>query len=108
MQMIETVLDNNVFKFNGKEDMRTEGVAIGSRLGKNLFCAYMRRWDTGLEKSEKIPICYTGFINDGFGILTHSELRSTCEVGRFKAVALKEARSMVENRSNQIQYDFYL
>ena len=32
----------------------------------------------------------------------NSELRSTCEA------ALKEARFMVENRPNQIQYDFYL
>ena len=40
----------------------------------------------------------------------NSELCSTCETGRFKAAkaALKEAGSMVENRSNQIQYDFYL
>ena len=32
------------------------------------------------------------------------------EAGRFKSceAALKEARSMIENRSNQIQYDFCL
>ena len=32
---------------------------------------------------------------------------SACLVGII-ASSLKEARSMVENRSNQIQYDFYL
>ena len=36
----------------------------------------------------------------------YNELRSTFEAGRFEA-ALKEARSRVENMSNQIQYDFY-
>ena len=72
MRMIENVLDNNVFDFNGKEYIQTEGLAIGSRLGKNFACAYMRRWDAELKNSEKRPILYKRFIDDGFGIWTRS------------------------------------
>ena len=55
MHMIETVLDPNVFDLNGKEYIQTERVAIGPRLGTNFACAYMRRWNAELEKSEKRP-----------------------------------------------------
>ena len=40
--MIETVLDSNVFHFNNKEYLQTKGVAIGSKLGRNVAFTYMR------------------------------------------------------------------
>ena len=36
MEMIRTVLDNNVFGFGDKRYIQKEGVAIGSRLGKKI------------------------------------------------------------------------
>ena len=71
MAMIKTVLENNVFEFDGKEYIQTEGVAIGSKLGRNLDCAYMRQWDEMLVQCEKQPMFYKRFIDDGFGIRTH-------------------------------------
>ena len=34
-EMIKVVLDNNVFGFGDTNDIQKEGVAVGSRLGKN-------------------------------------------------------------------------
>ena len=71
MAMIKTVLENNVFEFDGNEYIQTEGVAIGSKLGRNFACTYMRQWDEMLEQCEKQPMFYKRFIDDGFGIWTH-------------------------------------
>ena len=73
MEMIKTVLDNNVFGFNNKQYIQTDGVAIGSKLGRNYACAYMRKWDEELSKFEKQPAFYVRYIDDGFGIWTHGE-----------------------------------
>ena len=53
MEMIRAVLDNNAFQFNRREYIQKDGVAIGSRLGRNYACAYMRKWDEALAKFEK-------------------------------------------------------
>ena len=45
MDMINTVLDNNNCNFGDRNYLQTDGVAIGSRLGKNFACSYMRTWD---------------------------------------------------------------
>jgi len=45
IEMVKTVLDNNFIKFNGKEYKQVQGVAIGSKLGRNFACCYMRKWD---------------------------------------------------------------
>ena len=39
MDMIKTVLHNN-FNFGDRNYLQTDGVAIGSRLGKNFACSY--------------------------------------------------------------------
>ena len=58
MAMIKTVLENNVFEFDGNEYIQTEGVAIGSKLGRNFACTYMRQWDEML-KSVRSSRCFT-------------------------------------------------
>ena len=68
MEIIETVLDNNNFSFGEKHYRQIDGVAIGSKLGKNFACCYMRTWDDELMKAQKTPIFYKRFIDDGFGI----------------------------------------
>ena len=84
MAMIKTVLENNVFEFDGKEYIQTEGVAIGSKLGRNFACATMRQWDEMLEQCEKQPMFYKRFINIIFHISSYSILLSS----GFQAVRL--------------------
>ena len=73
MEMIQTVLDNNVFGFGDKRYIQKEGIAIESRLGKNFACAYMRKWDEALLQFSASPYLYKRFIDDGFGIWTEGE-----------------------------------
>jgi hypothetical protein len=71
LEMIETVLDNNNFSMGDKHFVQTDGVAIGSRLGCNFACSYMRKWDEELLKFHKVPSFYKRYIDDGFGIWLH-------------------------------------
>ncbi|XP_045178135.2 uncharacterized protein LOC123538232 [Mercenaria mercenaria] len=71
MKMINTVLTNNVFSFNNSEYVQKEGVAIGSKLGRNFACCYMRKWDEKLMENEKVPMFYKRYIDDGFGLWQH-------------------------------------
>lgn len=68
IKMIETVLDFNSFKLGDKNYKQIEGVAIGSKLGRNFACAYMRKWDEQLLTYEQNPLFYKRYIDDGFGI----------------------------------------
>ena len=70
MQMIEVVLNNNNFCIAGKYYQQMDGIAIGSRLGKNFACSYMRVWDEALLNYTVSPLFYKRFIDDGFGIWT--------------------------------------
>ncbi|KAK3082683.1 hypothetical protein FSP39_002468 [Pinctada imbricata] len=73
MEMIKSVLENNVFAFNNESYHQIEGVAIGSRLGRNYACTYMRSWDEELAKFQLQPYVYKRYIDDGFGIWTHGQ-----------------------------------
>ena len=44
LKMIKVVLDNNNFNLCNKHYIQTNGIAIGSKLGKNFACSYMRKW----------------------------------------------------------------
>ena len=68
IDIITTVLENNNFSLNENNYVQTDGVAIGSRLGKNFACSYMRKWDEELMSANKVPAFYKRFIDDGFGI----------------------------------------
>ena len=70
MEMIKIVLENNNFSFGDKKYLQKDGVAIGSRLGKNFACSYMRTWDEKLSEFSKTPLFYKRFIDDGFGVWT--------------------------------------
>ena len=43
MELAKLVLDNNEFEFEGEYFIQKEGTAIGSKLGKNYACTYMRK-----------------------------------------------------------------
>ena len=72
VEMIQTVLDNNVFVFNNTSYVQTEGIAIGSRLGKAFACSDMRKWEEKLREFDKQPLFYKRFIDDGFGLKTEN------------------------------------
>ncbi|XP_060589882.1 uncharacterized protein LOC132745064 [Ruditapes philippinarum] len=71
LNMIQLVLENNNFEHNGKHYIQVDGTAIGSKLGKNYACTYMRIWDRKLSEFRLQPLIYKRFIDDGFGIWTH-------------------------------------
>ncbi|VDI75886.1 Hypothetical predicted protein [Mytilus galloprovincialis] len=73
LEMIKLVLEGNNFRLIDRDFLQNEGVAIGSKLGKNFACTYMRQWDKALEKFKEKPLFYKRFIDDGFGIWTHGE-----------------------------------
>ena len=68
IEMIETVLDFNGFGLGERNYRQTDGIAIGSRLGRNFACAYMRKWDEKLLEYQRKPLFYKRYIDDGFGI----------------------------------------
>ena len=72
LKMIKVVLDNNNFNLGNKHYIQTNGIAIGSKLGKNFACSYMRKWDEKLMEYHEQPFFYKRFIDDGFGLWTGS------------------------------------
>ena len=56
--MIKTVLEHNIFGLSGANYIQTDGIAIGSKLGKNFACSYMRTWDRKLTEFYKQPLFY--------------------------------------------------
>ena len=96
--MIKAVLENNTFTFHDTSYIQTEGIAIGSKLGKNFACAYMRKWDEQLMKYEKQPLFYKRFIDDGFGLWTEGE-ESLKAFGKF-------ANEIHQNIKIELRYSF--
>ena len=74
LALLDSVLENNNFAFNGKNYIQTEGTAIGSKLGRNYACTYMGEWEKKLlETCEKKPSLYLRYIDDIFGIWDGTE-----------------------------------
>ncbi|CAC5426705.1 unnamed protein product [Mytilus coruscus] len=44
LKMMDLVIENNNFSFNGKHFLQTEGTTIGSHLGMNYACTYLGQW----------------------------------------------------------------
>lgn len=69
LRMMDMVLENNNFSFDGKHYLQTEGTAIGSHLGMNYACTFLGTWEKSLfEKSEKTPLAYFRFVDDIWGL----------------------------------------
>ena len=58
------------FNLGNHHYKQTEGIAIGSRLGKKIACSYMRKWDEELLEYRHQSMFYKRYIDDGFGIWT--------------------------------------
>ena len=69
--MVRLVLENDNFEFNCQHYMQVDGMAIGSRLGKNYACLYMRKLQ--LLKFPQKPYLYKRYIDDGIGFWTEGE-----------------------------------
>jgi hypothetical protein len=103
LEMIKTVLDNNNFTFCGKNYTQMDGVAIGSKLGKNYACSYMRKWDEALTADTPNLSFYKRFIDDGFGIW----IGSTEELEQFRQKANAIHKNIqVELRWSRTQIEF--
>ena len=59
IDMIELALDGNTISLGDRTYRQTDGVAIGSKLGKHFACAYMREWDEKLLESDDKPMFFT-------------------------------------------------
>ena len=94
--MIETVLDFNGFGLREKNYRQTEGIAIGSRLGRNFACAYMWKWDEKLLEYGHKPFFYKRYIDDGFGIWD-GDLKSLQNFQEY-------ANKIHENIKNQLRW----
>ena len=58
LKMIKVVLDNNNFNLGNKHYIQTNGIAIGSKLGKNFARSYMRKWDEKLMEYHEQPFFF--------------------------------------------------
>ena len=76
MEMIQTVLDYNMFGFGDKCYIQKEDIAIGSRLGKNFACAYMPKWDDALLQFRASLYFYKMFMDDEKGLAYGLRLRN--------------------------------
>ena len=52
-RMMDMVLENNNFSFNGKHYVQTEGTAIGSHLGMNYASVYLGSWEKHCFKIQR-------------------------------------------------------
>ena len=72
LEMLDLVLENNHFSFNGKNFIQTEGTAIGSHLGMNYASTYLGEWEMELFKnSQFLPAEYWRYVDDVWGIWEH-------------------------------------
>ena len=72
LEMLDLVLENNHFNFNGKNFIQTEGTAIGSHLGMNYACTYLGEWEKELfQNSKYLPTQYWRYVDDVWGIWEH-------------------------------------
>ena len=74
LDLMDLVLENNLFEFEDKRYLQQEGTAIGSRLGRNYACTYLGSWEAQLfERATKQPTFYARYIDDIIGIWEHTK-----------------------------------
>ena len=70
LQLIDKVLENNIFSFNNNHYVHTDGTAIGSKLDMNYACTYMEEWERELlQHSDQHPLSYCRYVDDVWGFL---------------------------------------
>ena len=72
--MMDFILENNNFEFNGQHYTQIDGTAIGSKLGRNYACTYLGAWEEELaSKTEKKPLRFWRYIDDIGGIWEYGD-----------------------------------
>ena len=73
IELMEFVLKNNNFTFNGKNYLQLQGTAMGTKMAPSYACLFMGALEQDiLAKSPDKPLLWVRFIDDIFGIWTHS------------------------------------
>ena len=72
IKLMDFVLKNNNFCFNGQNFIQTQGTAMGTKMAPSYACLFMGDLERGiLENSPDKPFLWVRFIDDIFGIWTH-------------------------------------
>ena len=74
LKMLEFVLKNNYFEFNGKLNNSLLGLTIGTKCAPPYACIFMDKVDTGFLESQKHkPMVWFRYIDSVLFIWTHGE-----------------------------------
>lgn len=74
LQLLEINLTRNDFEFDGKYFLQIKGTAMGKKFAPAYADIFMASWETtALEKCNKKPLYYYRYLDDIWGIWTHSE-----------------------------------
>ena len=73
LELGEMVLSSDEFTFEGERYRQKEGMAVGSKMGKNYACTYMGKWEEEVngraeKEIEKKPKVWYRFVDDIWGI----------------------------------------
>ena len=72
VKMVESVLKNKYFEFNGQVKQQISGMAIGTKFAPTYACIFMDEIETKfLETQEFQPLVWFRYIDDVFFIWTH-------------------------------------
>ena len=73
LELLELNLTKNDFEFDGKTYLQISGTAMGKKFAPSYANIYMALWEeTALEKCRLKPTYYLRFLDDIFGIWTHT------------------------------------
>lgn len=73
LQLLEINLTRNDFEFNGNFYLQIKGTAMGKRFAPAYANIFMADWEeNALSKCSKKPFIYLRYLDDIFGIWTHS------------------------------------
>ena len=72
IKLMDFVLKNNNFSFNGQNFIQIQGTAMGTKMAPSYACLFMGDLERDiLENSPDKPFLWVRFIDDIFGIWTH-------------------------------------
>lgn len=73
LQLLEINLTRNDFEFDGQYFLQTKGTAMGKKFAPAYADIFMAAWETtALQKCPKKPLYYYRYLDDIWGIWTHS------------------------------------
>lgn len=74
LQLLHLSLTTNDFQFNGKYYLQIKGTAMGKRFAPAYANIYMAEWEeTAFSKCKNLPIKYYRYLDDIWGIWTHTD-----------------------------------